>query len=350
MELQNFARRSNIKMVAIARLKPEQLDHHSSLTFFSLLSRPVNKESFAEIQQLLIRTSGKFTNSEPAADKLSRHYRILIAEDNAINQMVIFKILSRAGHLPVVVNNGEEALEYLANEDFDLVFMDINMPVMNGVEACQLYQFSSQGRPLVPIFALTADATPENEVRCREAGMHGCITKPINARELLMLVSNFMEGKPSVLGEHIPEQGLSLSDAQLQATSPIAPVLDEHAINDLLDLGGIAFVSELVDQFIADSAAVLRAVSDAVESNDLKAFLDQAHAMRSSAANVGARGVYELCLSWRERNAGDLAEKGHEDLRRLREEFDAASVELSKFIAKLESLNSSGGKQTGKAA
>ena len=116
-----------------------------------------------------------------------RKLRVLVAEDNRTNQMVIAKILERAGHDFKIVANGEEVLDALKEETFDIALLDLHMPVMGGVEAAKLSRFMSPGSPRMPIVALTADATPEARAECEEAGMDACLTKPIDSRKLFDL-------------------------------------------------------------------------------------------------------------------------------------------------------------------
>ena len=106
--------------------------------------------------------------------------------------MVVAKILERAGHHATIVDDGEAALDVLNVREFDLVLMDVNMPVMNGIEATKLYRFAALGRPRVPIVALTADATEEVARRCEEAGMDACVTKPIEPRRLLEIIDSLV--------------------------------------------------------------------------------------------------------------------------------------------------------------
>src|SRR5262249_39986419 len=128
-------------------------------------------------------------NVSPRADAQSgRQLAVLVAEDNRTNQKVIAKILERGGHRAHIVDNCEAALDALADRRFDLVLMDVNMPVMNGIEATKLCRFAAIGQRRVPIVALTADATPEMEARCTEAGMDGCVTKPIEPAQLLEII------------------------------------------------------------------------------------------------------------------------------------------------------------------
>ena len=119
---------------------------------------------------------------------------VLVADDNRTNRKVIAKILERAGHDVHLVDNGERALDALNERAIDVALMDVNMPVMNGIEATKLYRFASLGRKRVPIIALTADASPEMRRRCEDAGMDSCVTKPIEPARLLGIIDATVGG------------------------------------------------------------------------------------------------------------------------------------------------------------
>src|SRR4026207_680426 len=142
-------------------------------------------------------------------------------------------------------------------QEFALVLMDVNMPVMNGIEATKLYRFTALGRPHVPVVALTADATEEVARRCEEAGMDACITKPIEPNRLLEIIATLVpdEGKPA--------QGAASSGeiASYPATRPrlraaTASAVDAQTLDALEQLGGKEFVDELASQFIQDGGGV----------------------------------------------------------------------------------------------
>lgn len=117
--------------------------------------------------------------AEQAADTLSG--RLLLVEDNPVNQMLARKQLTKMGHTVTVAENGQEALARVANDHFDLVLMDMQMPVMDGVEATR--QLRAKGVTL-PILAMTANVMPEDQQRCLEAGMQAVITKPVKSDAL----------------------------------------------------------------------------------------------------------------------------------------------------------------------
>ncbi len=145
---------------------------------------------------------------DPSVDSLAAKYRrksaggrklrVLVAEDNRTNQMVIGKILEREGHDFKIVANGDEVLDVLKEQTFDIALLDLHMPVMGGIEAAKLSRFMSPGSPRMPIVALTADATPEARAECEEAGMDACLTKPIDTRKLFDLFETLVPGGGAV--------------------------------------------------------------------------------------------------------------------------------------------------------
>jgi len=114
-----------------------------------------------------------------------KRLRILLAEDNAVNRKLATKLLEKMGHCVTVVENGKKALEALEQGNFDLVMMDVQMPVMDGFEATKLIRGQEQESGAhMPIVAMTAHAMKGDRERCLEAGMDGYVSKPIDLREL----------------------------------------------------------------------------------------------------------------------------------------------------------------------
>jgi two-component system sensor histidine kinase RpfC len=270
--------------------------------------------------------------SAAALGEPTRRLSILVAEDNRTNQKVITKILERAGHTVSIAANGELALDALTERSFDIVLMDVNMPLLDGVECTKLYRFASIGKPRTPIVALTADATTEARERCLEAGMDACLTKPIEPDHLLALISEICGGEAGAAvaaAEAAAVEAGSLDDeivANIAQHPNYRPakraVVDRATLAELETLGGEEFVADLVDEFIGDAAMVLRSLKQAVDEREASTFREQAHALRSGAANIGARGMYEICLSYRNADAHDLAVHGAGHMRRLESEFE----------------------------
>ncbi len=132
-----------------------------------------------------------------ARDANRRRYQILVAEDNAVNQRVLVGILERAGHRVRVVDDGEQALDVLENERFDVIIMDLNMPELGGLDAARAYRFMDPGAIQVPIIMLSADVTSEAMKECEDAGIDAFLPKPVEARRLLDTIASLI-AKPSI--------------------------------------------------------------------------------------------------------------------------------------------------------
>jgi two-component system sensor histidine kinase RpfC len=267
---------------------------------------------------------------EPALAPVTQSFAILVAEDNRTNQMVIEKTLERVGHRPKLVNNGEEALAALERDDFDLVLMDVNMPVMNGIEATKLYRFASIGPNRVPIVALTADATPDAWARCQEAGMDAYATKPIEPGRLLEIIDSVVSR--AKIGQ-AQAHGIANGAADRHCEPKDEDMVDMIALANLERLGGHAFVSSLVSQFSNDAAELLSSLRLAVAEEDVKRFREAAHALRGSAANLGAAKVFSGCLALRSITPSQLALEGDAQLNRLMVDVDDTIEMLKAHVA-----------------
>jgi two-component system, sensor histidine kinase RpfC len=314
-------------------------------TIVSVDDQAVNRTNYAKIASSIAddvwtrtfedprKTLEALTDREQAEifAPATRPLSILVAEANRTNQMVIVKTLERVGHSATVVNDGEAALDALEENHFDLVLMDLNMPVMNGIEATKLYRFSSIGQPHVPIVALTADATTDAWVRCQEAGMDGYVTKPIEPARLLDVIDSVLSRPEVIQAQNVEDTTVSMADRI--AASKVENFIDLGALADLESLGGHAFVSGLVSQFSNDAAELLSSLRAAVAEEDVQRFRDAAHALRGSAANLGAARVFEACLALRAITPSQLALEGDAQVSRLVSDVDHAIDVLKAHVA-----------------
>ena len=290
---------------------------------------PVPREQGAFDRLVQIGQAGMSTPTSGEPPREQRyHLDILVAEDHATNQMVVRKILERAGHRVTIVENGQEALDRLGAEHFDVAFMDINMPVLNGIEAARLYRLTQAEGAGVPIVALTADVTNGTRRRCEAAGMFACMGKPIEPKRFVDWLDDFAAARGLEAFDLAVPDAESTEDEDATGSLQTLVPIDRRALQDLEDLGGPDFVRELSDQFITDAAVLLARLAEAVSQQDEAAFRDEVHAMRSCAANIGARRVYRLCLDWRSMTATEIAADGASRLRQLQGEFDLACEQL----------------------
>lgn len=273
----------------------------------------------------LAALGGSAASAEERKEVRGRSFRILIADDNKTNQMVIAKTLESGGHQFEVVENGEAAVERMLDGNLDLVLMDVNMPVMNGIEATKFYKFASLGMKPIPVVGFTADATGEARERCLSAGMVECLTKPIEPRRLLDEIDRLLEdAEPEAISQDAADLRIEEGVAAIDQ-----PVIDQTTTEALAKLGGDDFVNALLGQFIDDSADAMKALAHAVADEDVGGFRNSAHALRSAAANVGAMRIYQMCLDWREIADRDLSEKGEFHLHELTSEIERFREELN---------------------
>ena len=264
-----------------------------------------------------------------------RPLRILLAEDNAPNRMIIQRILELAGHTCITAGDGEEALQILDQPGIDLVLMDINMPELSGYEAAKLYRMAHMDEPRLPILALTADATSQTERLCREAGMDGVLTKPIEAAHLLATIESVSERASAGV--------LSEASAAPSVVTPIAQhprygvdggaVLDEAAVEALKALGaGSDFFNDVIENFRSDVREILDNMARAMAKRDIRAFRDHAHSLRSSAAHIGAVRFYRTLFSLRDLTAQQLEKEGASLLDKLRGEYTKLDAALRQKV------------------
>ncbi|WP_020174163.1 ATP-binding protein [Methyloferula stellata] len=311
----------------IALKENESVDIQSRELYLTTLPRPLDAASIMNMWQHVSWSKRKSMARRAVAHMAYRPLSILVAEDNKTNQKVIAKILERAGHCVHLVDNGEVALEAMIDKSFDIALIDLNMPVLNGIEMTKLYRFVAAGRAHLPIIALTADVTAETKVRCTEAGMDDCLTKPIEPAHLLNVLNSFAGGWPPEEADlsGIETKPVQVADANREtAAVDDEPIIDTDKLTYLQKLGGKEFVSDLLDQYVSDAARMLRELSNAVAEENLPKFQDSIHALRSCSANVGAKAIYNLCLSWREVDAYDLALRGEDHMKVLEAEFAKA--------------------------
>jgi two-component system sensor histidine kinase RpfC len=259
-----------------------------------------------------------------------------LAEDNAANRMIIQRILELAGHTVMTANNGEEALQILDEPGTDLVLMDINMPELSGYEATKLFRMSNLDEPRLPILALTADATTQTERLCREAGMDGVLTKPIEAAHLLATIETFAErAAGGRLAQETPVSSVVTPIAQHpRYTADGGAVLDDAAVEALRALGaGSDFFKDVIENFRADVREILDEMARASAKRDVRAFKDHAHSLRSSAAHIGAVRFYRTLFTLRDLTAQQLEKEGTQLLDKLQGEYTKLDAALRQKVS-----------------
>jgi two-component system, sensor histidine kinase and response regulator len=221
---------------------------------------------------------------------------ILLVEDNEVNRVLASAILERAGHHATLVDNGAEAVALCARQRFDLVLMDMQMPVLDGLQATAQIRAQEHPGRRVPIVALTANALHGDRDRCLAAGMDDYLAKPFSAEQLVAVVDAWLPWRTSGWSVSVPADvapGVDPSAREAIALDPA--VLDHLGSNGGAD--GAAFVRRVVEVFLSDSGQQLTELRRAVDEGDAKAVHRVAHTLKSSSAAVGAVRLSALCRS-----------------------------------------------------
>lgn len=210
--------------------------------------------------------------------------RVLVAEDNPVNQQLTLALLRRAGHSAEAVSNGEEAVEAVSARPYDLVLMDVQMPVMDGLEATRRIRRLSGPATRIPIVALTANAMQGDAAICLEAGMDDYLSKPINARKLLDTITRFAKPAGGIDG------GPGGGSADRPFSPPAEPepaAVNVEKIEELRDALGRDGFTLLLETFFSDSPMHLDLLRNAIDRGDCVGIEREAHILKGSAANVG---------------------------------------------------------------
>jgi len=270
-------------------------------------------------------------------DRYKRHagirqsgLKILVAEDNRINQKVISKILESAGHRPVLVGNGEQALDMLARESFDLVILDMQMPIVSGLEVVKIHRFTGPKDSSVRFLVLTANATTEAMKECREAGVDGFLTKPIEPAKLLDQIDRLA---PKSAGSGIPYKAAANISGAPTAFSPAEHVLNDATLASLEIMGKrSSFIPELIHGFLHDTEGLLESMEKAMREKRYENFKDLAHAMKGSAGSVGAQSLYDVCSGISGVSDEMLGKKASALMHDLVTQYESARYELLAYL------------------
>jgi CheY-like chemotaxis protein len=240
---------------------------------------------------------------EPAAAEgpAGRPLRVLLAEDNLVNQRLAVRILEKRGHRVTVANNGKEALAALGEGAFDLVLMDLEMPELGGFEATEQLRARerSTGRHM-PVIALTAHAMKGDRERCLAAGMDGYVSKPIRAAELFAAMEEVLA--PAA---REPAGSADGSGGQIRGAEG---VLDFKAALEHV-AGDAQLLRELAGVFVGEAPQMMAAIRDAMAARDAPRLKRAVHTLKGAAGTFGARAAFEAALRLEKiSGSGDLSE------------------------------------------
>jgi CheY-like chemotaxis protein len=271
----------SLPLVLLTSLGQWKEDLETDVEFGAYLTKPIKASQLFEALIGVFGRSAEGSSAIPAEEakatgKSERSsLRILVAEDNEVNQKLTLLLLEKMGYGGELATNGLEALEALRRERYDVILMDVEMPVMDGLEASRsIHREWRDERPR--IIAMTANAMQGDRETCLAAGMDDYLSKPIHADELA-----------AVLARCAPRAAVpEIQDGDV----------DDLALEHLEEAtGDPAFVAELVDTFLRDAPALLTSLRSAQQMGQAHELRRTAHTLKSNARTFGAAPLADLC-------------------------------------------------------
>jgi len=307
----------------------------AAMGFAGYLSKPVKpRELLATLEQVLSHDAQEWhTQTHPIItlnlvqqSALAKHLagRVLLVEDNVVNQKVARRFLERMGCEVTVAENGLEAVLAFERSSFRLILMDVQMPIMDGLTATRtirdLESDSKGTRAHTPIVALTANAMADQLERCLEAGMDALLTKPLNVQQLEEMLVRFGLGEPLTAAQSAPAP----------ATRP--PPVDLPALNEMTG-GDAAFAADLASSYLDNSRELYAQLRTCLAGHDRQQLARVAHQLAGASANVHAVPLRELCLSLEHATPAAAAEQLEESVMKIGAELTRVVAALSEGAA-----------------
>lgn len=254
--------------------------------FAAYLTKPIQQSQLHECLLMVINrdpgySGNKIITRYVVEEKRKRRIRILLAEDNLVNQKVALKMLEKLGYRADVVGNGLEVIEALKAVPYDLLLMDVQMPNMDGFDATQRIRNAGPEvtNRCIPIIAMTAHAMKGDRERCLNAGMNDYLSKPIDPNELAGVIVRWTSSKEPSSAKSPEQARIFKADVLLQRLG-----------------GDTQFYDEIIDVFLQDVPKQIRTLEDAINRGDAIIIQRQAHTLKGASASIGAAGLEEVAF------------------------------------------------------
>ena len=317
---------ANLPLVMLTSVGPRERNQ-GEVAFAAYLTKPVKASQLYNV--LVSVFAGRAPMDTPRtppsaidtglAERLP--LRILLAEDNAINQKLTLRILEKMGYHAEAVGNGLEVLDAVRRRPYDLIFMDIQMPEMDGLDATRrlVAEWPAEVRPI--IVAMTAAAMHGDRELCLAAGMDDYISKPVRMAELSAIVERWGTGIHAARPALRPEQAF----AELLTVDP--ETLDELRS---LNTGCQDDFAEMIDSYLETTPARLAGLAEAFASSDFRSMAATAHHLRGGSGVVGAQKMMSLCQQLEEHARAGMLNGMRSLLDQLNLEYESVRRELER--------------------
>ncbi len=300
------------------------------------LTKPVRQQELIHALATVLGVAGEGA-TVTANWQATRDVRVLLVEDNPVNQEVARVMLADMGCAVRLAADGRQALDLLAQHEFDLVLMDCQMPEMDGFEAVRRLRDARYGGHrfvtprTVPVVALTANALAGDAERCLQGGFTDYLAKPVRQHQLAAAIRRWTRRAPADRVPAVPEPTMS----PVQAGDPDQTVLDVEVIERIRDMerrGAPRLLERLIHTYLDTAARLVADVDAALAAEDAAGLRQSAHTLKSSSANLGATELARLCAQIEsEARAGRVA-PAHEVWPQARAEYQRVARALGDML------------------
>lgn len=257
------------------------------------------------------------------------NFNILVGEDNLTNQKVIKNILEYANHKTTLVENGEEVLDKLEEEDFDLIILDMQMPVMGGIEAAKVYRFMYPDKKHIPILILTANATSEAKEICKKANIDAYLSKPVDPDILINTITSLVLKKKQQ-SEVMSKTSLSIINNNNTSRDNI---IDINTLNDIASMAkNLEFIEKLISNYLSNSENIISRIRQAYSLLDYDELANLTHTLVGSSNSIGAERLAILANDINKNARKRLKQPISKYIESLNDAFIATELELNEYL------------------
>ena len=295
---------------------PDDIFIEAEQLFNVLIHKPIRFQSLPELIVNINNNKLPTVDTSQKIEKAFKNISVLIVEDNIMNQKVTHGLLTRMGCIVTIADNGYNALNILEKQSFDIIFMDGNMPVMDGFETTQIIRDNEKHSSVrTPIVAMTALAMAQDRERCIAVGMDDFISKPINGDRIKQVIEKFCPKK---------------NDAQ--------PVVEKDISNEIFDQTHLvnictndpAIIKEIIDIYKKDSVKYIEELRQFQKSRDPEAYYTKLHTLKGNSANIGAKRVQKMIIEMENTDKKQVPNMN---------EINILEEAMNQFLALLESID-----------
>jgi two-component system sensor histidine kinase RpfC len=278
----------SIRRRFVTAISPNASDEH-------LFSALYLVEAFAQERRMKSREMRQ-GDGHSASPPASNRNRILVADTNRTSILILSKVLEQGGYRCSIVESGESALDAAERELFDVIFVNVDKPAIDGLEAVKMLRFQELGMHQNIIIGLTSREDSESMARYKEIGCDDVVLQPIDAKKVLDLVARLKSQRSQVA----PVSEQASNTVQLISSHPrfrvnMGPPIADHTFPYLAAIGGVSLIDEVVCLFISDAEHTLAKLADALERDDVNGFRNGVMSLGESSAVIGADKLTEMC-------------------------------------------------------